>query len=352
MILTLSLQMETIPDVASIDLQPEIQYFMRGYLLDFLIEAHGAFKLLPETLFLAVNLLDRYCSKRVVYSRHYQLVGCASLLLAAKYGDKKDRVPLLKELEVMCQSVYTADMIRQMEWHVLLTLDWQIGHTTVDHFIQVSLINVEYDEQLEHMTLFISELALYCRDFISVRSSAMATAALTLARYILGRNQLATIEENTEHEAIVIRLSSHLPHATRVLVKKYSHASLSNVSEIVHQFLQRQIAYAEHQTCMADTPTFEEYSASASIRDLPASMHTPRTPPARVIHTAKNVPKDYTTPPITPDEAIFAENYLEIQGSRMHESMETPTRLPAGFAKTEPIHQLEWIHYDPATYNS
>ena len=63
---------------------------MRPYLVDFLIEAHAAFQLLPETLFLAVNLLDRYCSKRVVYKRHYQLVGCAALLIAAKYGDRKE----------------------------------------------------------------------------------------------------------------------------------------------------------------------------------------------------------------------------------------------------------------------
>jgi hypothetical protein len=66
---------------------------MRPYLLDFLIEAHQYFQLLPETLFLTINLLDRYCSRRVVYKRHYQLVGCASLPIAAKYGDRKDRVP-------------------------------------------------------------------------------------------------------------------------------------------------------------------------------------------------------------------------------------------------------------------
>jgi hypothetical protein len=69
-------------------MQREIQWFMRPYLIDFLIEAHSAFSLLPETLFLTVNLLDRYCSKRVVYKQHYQLVGCAALLIAAKYGDK------------------------------------------------------------------------------------------------------------------------------------------------------------------------------------------------------------------------------------------------------------------------
>ncbi|EGU71894.1 hypothetical protein HZS61_003338 [Fusarium oxysporum f. sp. conglutinans] len=101
---------ETLPDVSLIDMQDDIQWFMRPYLIDFLIEAHAAFGLPPETLFLTVNLLDRYCSKRVVYKQHYQLVGCAALLIAAKYCDKKDRVPQIHELNNMCCGLYDAEI--------------------------------------------------------------------------------------------------------------------------------------------------------------------------------------------------------------------------------------------------
>ncbi|RTE67946.1 hypothetical protein BHE90_017677, partial [Fusarium euwallaceae] len=55
---------QTLPDTAFIDKQPEIKWSMRSSLMDFLIKVHATFELLPETLFLAVNLLDRYCSKR------------------------------------------------------------------------------------------------------------------------------------------------------------------------------------------------------------------------------------------------------------------------------------------------
>ena len=41
--------------------------------LDFL---HMAFSLLPATQFLT-NILDRYCSKLMVYKKHYQVVRCA-----------------------------------------------------------------------------------------------------------------------------------------------------------------------------------------------------------------------------------------------------------------------------------
>ena len=42
---------------AMIDLQPEIQWFMRPFLLDFLIELHSSFRLQPTTLFYVLTLL-------------------------------------------------------------------------------------------------------------------------------------------------------------------------------------------------------------------------------------------------------------------------------------------------------
>jgi hypothetical protein len=36
---------------------------MRQVLVDWLVEVHGKFKLLPETLFITINLIDRYCEE-------------------------------------------------------------------------------------------------------------------------------------------------------------------------------------------------------------------------------------------------------------------------------------------------
>lgn len=43
--------------------QTDINEKMRAILIDWLIEVHLKFKLLPETLFLTVNLIDRYLEK-------------------------------------------------------------------------------------------------------------------------------------------------------------------------------------------------------------------------------------------------------------------------------------------------
>jgi cyclin B len=39
---------------------------MRAILVDWLVEVHSKFKLLPETIFLTINLIDRYLEKERV----------------------------------------------------------------------------------------------------------------------------------------------------------------------------------------------------------------------------------------------------------------------------------------------
>ena len=134
-------KLETLSSVnpSMIDLQPEIQWFMRPFLLDFLIELHSSFRLQPQTLFLCLNIIDRYCAKRIVFKRHYQLVGCTALWIAGKYEDKKSRVPTLKELTTMCRNAYDEEMFVQMEMHILSTLEWSIGHPTLEDCLQLSI---------------------------------------------------------------------------------------------------------------------------------------------------------------------------------------------------------------------
>ena len=43
--------------------QEDINDKMRGILIDWLIEVHLKFKLLPESLYLTVNLIDRFLDK-------------------------------------------------------------------------------------------------------------------------------------------------------------------------------------------------------------------------------------------------------------------------------------------------
>lgn len=292
---------ETMPDIHSIEIQTEIQWFMRPYLLDFLLEAHHAFQLLPETLHLAVNLLDRYCSRRVVYKRHYQLVGCAALLIAAKYGDRKERVPTIRELKSMCCSLYDDDMFTQMEWHVLQTLNWVIGHPTVTSFLALALTEVAaYDPALEHMTWYISELALYHKEFIPVRPSVMARSCLALARCILGRLQSRNDEWSARYDPqVVLNLSNHLAHPSQALLRKYASPHLSEVSSTIQMFLDQQARLVSAQRAAQNQTPVQEPHMDIDSQPIANSHLMPQTPQKVGYSTA---PFGMITPPITPDK--------------------------------------------------
>lgn len=282
---------ETLPDVNLIDMQREIQWFMRPYLIDFLIEAHGAFALLPETLFLTVNLLDRYCAKRIVYKQHYQLVGCAALLIAAKYGDKKDRVPQIHELNNMCCGLYDAGMFAQMEMHVLNTLDWTIGHPTVDFFSSLMVAEEHDDQEVEHMAAYMCEIALYHRDFVSVKPSTMARASLALARAALQRPEVNDGQWDEAENATLVALSLSLHQPAPTLARKYSTQHFSKVSQSLADFMARQLALQRRN---AEPPTPPAEPAKHDLLSTPQKGHG-----------ATAGFDGYLTPPITPDSHQF-----------------------------------------------
>ena len=291
-------------------MQREIQWFMRPYLIDFLIEAHAAFALLPETLFLTVNLLDRYCSKRVVYKQHYQLVGCAALLIAAKYGDKKDRVPQIHELNNMCCGLYDAGMFTQMEMHVLNTLEWTIGHPTVDFFTQLVVAEERDDREVEHMAAYVCEIALYHRDFVSTKPSVMARSSLALARAILGRPEINDGEWDHADNVTLLTLSQHLHSPSVTLSRKYSSSHLSAVAGKLSDFMAQQAAIARR----AGPPTPPSESAVSKSENI---YSTPQKGHGAVMGMADG----YLTPPITPNGACFGHNVAK-------DAYQVPPRCP------------------------
>jgi len=316
---------QTLPDVQSMDIQTEIQWCMRPHLFDFLVESHAAFGLLPETLYLAINILDRYCSKRVVYRRHYQLVGCAALLIAAKYGDRKERVPTIKELKGMCCGLFDDEMYTQMEWHILVTLDWAVGHPTINSFLQIVLSEVAYDPEVEHMAWYLCEMALYHREFVSVRPSVMARSAVSLARCILSRPPPNQSEWSATYDfGVVVDLSNKLSSPSQVVYKKYASAQLSSVSRTLDAFLQQQASIARHLA--PPTPPVE-----APHMNLSMPSHSMPHTPAKSQYLPP-IQHGYMTPPITPD----SEGYLTVPHGKLSIN---PPRLCS--TSPSPLHNVQ-----------
>jgi hypothetical protein len=227
---------------SSMDQQPEIKWHMRPCLVDFLVELHFTFRLRPETLYLTLNIIDRYVSRRIVYIKHYQLVGCAALWIASKFEDSKERVPSVEELVHYCQKTYDASAFIQMEGHVLSTIQWTLGHPTAEAWLRMLCCSpAPYMEEprIQHIARFLMEITLFYREFVKYPPSTIAFGSLTLARFLCGKER--RILEETEEALEVVdlldtRLSKHVNDLSETLIKKYSYSFYSKAATVVVQW--------------------------------------------------------------------------------------------------------------------
>ena len=92
--------------------QFDINEKMRAILIDWLIEVHDKFDLIGETLFLTVNLIDRFLSQKTVVRKKLQLVGLVSMLLACKYEEVS--VPVVGDLILISDKAYSRKEVLEM----------------------------------------------------------------------------------------------------------------------------------------------------------------------------------------------------------------------------------------------
>ena len=109
--------------------QAHINEKMRAILIDWLVEVHLKFKLVPETLYLTVNLIDRYLLGSPVERSNLQLVGVSALLLASKYEEIYP--PELKDLVYITDKAYTQEQILGMEEKMVKALKYKMTIASV-----------------------------------------------------------------------------------------------------------------------------------------------------------------------------------------------------------------------------
>lgn len=84
------------------------------------MKVHYKLELLEETLFLTVNIIDRFLAIENVARKKLQLVGVTAMLLACKYEEVS--VPVVEDLILICDRAYTrADILEMVKVLYILT---------------------------------------------------------------------------------------------------------------------------------------------------------------------------------------------------------------------------------------
>jgi cyclin B len=168
--------------------QTDLSERMRGVLVDWLVEVHWKFKLYPETLFLTINLLDRFLSVKPNIPRsQLQLVGVTCLLIAAKYEDIY--APEIKDIVHICDKTYKKEEILSMEVLILNTLGFKITTPSALLFLLRMAKIARCDERQFYLAQYCLELAMADYHLWTNHSSSqLAAATLFLSSKLLRKS--------------------------------------------------------------------------------------------------------------------------------------------------------------------
>ena len=152
---------------------------MRSILIDWLVEVHHKFKLLPQTLWLCVNILDRYLERVQTPRSKLQLVGVTALLIACKYEEIYP--PEVRDCVYITDYAYEREEVLKMETAILTELDYQICIPTGYHFLARYLNSIQASERTRHLAHYYSERNLQEADMLLFQPHKFAAASLYAA---------------------------------------------------------------------------------------------------------------------------------------------------------------------------
>lgn len=181
------LEVNTIPNPNYMDHQDELEWKMRGILIDWLVEVHTRFHLLPETLFLAVNIIDRFLSEKVVQLDRLQLVGITAMFIASKYEEVLS--PHVANFSHVADDGFSEAEILSAERCILGTLNYDLSYPNPMNFLRRISKADNYDIQSRTIGKYLMEISLLDHRFMAYRPSHVAAGAMYLSRLILDRGE-------------------------------------------------------------------------------------------------------------------------------------------------------------------
>ncbi|ODV94322.1 hypothetical protein PACTADRAFT_51180 [Pachysolen tannophilus NRRL Y-2460] len=175
----------TLPDPNYLTWQKNLKPKMRSILVDWMVEVHMRFRLLPETLFLAINIMDRFMSKEIVQVDKLQLLATGSLFIAAKYEEVYS--PSIRNYAYVTDGGFTEDDILNAEKFILEILDFNMSYPNPMNFLRRISKADDYDIQSRTIGKYLLEISIIDYKFIGILPSLCSASAMYISRKMLGR---------------------------------------------------------------------------------------------------------------------------------------------------------------------
>jgi hypothetical protein len=161
--------------------QAEVKDTSRGFLVEWIIDVHRKFRLMPETLFVTISIIDRYLQLVQIKKAQLHLLGVTALLIATKYEEIYP--PELKDLLSVSENKFSREEVLKLENHILSTLEFNFFSSTTYRFLEryKKISNTASDDQIFYFAQYLIEIALLDSFLLKHKQSEIAAAAFILS---------------------------------------------------------------------------------------------------------------------------------------------------------------------------
>ncbi|CAJ1972136.1 unnamed protein product [Sphenostylis stenocarpa] len=204
-------------------------------------EVSEEYKLVPDTLYLTVNLIDRFLSQSFIQKQGLQLLGVTCMLIASFHmvpievwglesvphieidsrevykvvgrelvNLKYEEIcaPRVEEFCFITDNTYTKAEVLKMESEVLNLLHFQLSVPTAKTFLRRFILAAQYSfevsyVEVEFLANYLAELTLVEYSFSQFLPSLIAASAVLLARWTLNQSEHpwnSTMEHYTKYK--------------------------------------------------------------------------------------------------------------------------------------------------------
>ncbi|KAL2100388.1 hypothetical protein ACEWY4_004782 [Coilia grayii] len=164
----------------------EVSGNMRAILIDWLVQVQSKFRLLQETMYMTVAIIDRFLQDHPVPKKQLQLAGVTSMFIASKYEEMYP--PEIADFAYVTDGAYTTAQIREMEMKILRVLNFSFGRPLPLQFLRRASKIGEVTAEHHTLAKYLVELTIVDYQMVHIPPSQVASAAfaLTLKVYDCG----------------------------------------------------------------------------------------------------------------------------------------------------------------------
>ncbi|KAH6900835.1 nime/cyclinb [Coprinopsis sp. MPI-PUGE-AT-0042] len=187
---------------------------------------HARFNMLSESLFLTVNLIDRFLGLRPTTLRKLQLVGLACFFIATKF--EETCAPSVTEIVTLCDHQYSVEEVLKAERYILQILNWDLRDPGPMSWLRRGSKADNCCTIARTVAKYLLEIGCVERRLVGVLPSHMAAAALGL--HVLLWKEIIPIA------TVMLEYVITNPIQHESLYKKYAHKKYMKCSAYLRQW--------------------------------------------------------------------------------------------------------------------